>query len=162
MNLGIERDGARRAGRGSRRSGAVSRRAYTLVEVLIALLLTIMLIASSLSAILFLNVRSARLAYYTEGATLVQRKMEAIQGTSYNPPNYPFTWTNVWITNHTKYGLDKGGTNLALASTIISKIEPVAAGHFVTVTGTFDAPTANHPIVIQLQTVLNVFSGGQQ
>ena len=47
-----------------------------------------------------------------------------------------------------------------VSGNVVSKVQPVAAGHLITVTGTFRAPY--RPVSVTLQTVVNNFSGGQQ
>ena len=58
------------------------------------------------------------------------------------------------------FALDQAGQTFRIPGTIISKTEPVAAGHLVTVTGTFQTP--GRPFSVSLQTVVNEYSGGQQ
>jgi hypothetical protein len=122
--------------------------------------LLMILIASSMSILVYLNTSAARLADHTAATAAVHGRLEAIRAATYNPPNAPFyVATTVSITNQVKVALGKDGSYLE-PGTIISTIEPKASGHLVTVKGTFQA--RGKPLEIELQSLVNRFAGGQQ
>ena len=140
-------------------------RAFTLIEVLITVALMLLRIASSFSALMFLNRSSSSLSGYVAAMAAVQGKVEKIRALTYNPPsgNYFKSTTTRWPNNQAIF-LNKAGTNLLVTGTVVAEIQPtgtnVGAGHLVTVTGTFATP--GKPTVVTLQTIVNKFSGGQQ
>ena len=147
-------------GRGVHRPTPGLIRAFTLLEVMLTMSLVVVLIASSMSALLYLNSASARLADHTAAMAAVQGRVEAIRAATYNPPNAPFfTATEVKLTNVVSVAVGKNGDYLE-PGTIVSTITPSAAGHLVTVTGTFQARGV--PLVITMQTLVNRFAGGQE
>ncbi len=139
-------------------------RAFTLIEVLVTMALVVVLMASSFSALIFLNRSSSSLASHVAATAAVQGQLEKVRALTYNPPNgsYFKSTTTRWTNNQAIF-LSKEGTNLLVAGTIIAEIQPSgthgAAGHLVTVTGTFATP--GKPTVVSLQTLVNRFSGGQ-
>ena len=143
-----------------RNLGNQSARGYTLVEVMVvaALLTSLMVVAAG--SIYSGNLVSHRLAAYTAGFAVVQAKVEDIRAATYNPPNSPFGASAVVLTNASSIALDQAGATFVVSGTVTSKIEPVASGHLVTVTGTFQ--TQRSPITVTLQTVVNKYSAGQQ
>ncbi len=71
--------------------GARRTAAFTLIETVISVALLLVLIISSISAILFLHRSSSRLSEYVAATSFVKARIEAIRGATYNPPNSPFT-----------------------------------------------------------------------
>ena len=146
---------------GTRLYRLARQRAFTLVEVTLTVGLLLLVISSSLSALVFLNRSSARLADHTAAMAAVHGRIEAIRAASYNPPNAPFyTAAPVNITNQVQIALSKSGTNYLVPGTIISTITPVASGHLVSVSGTFQA--RGQSMVLKLESLVNRFAGGQQ
>lgn len=136
-------------------------RGFTLVEVVIVTALLGLMIIAGLGATMAMQAASKRLSEHTAARALVQAKLQAIRAASYKPPNSPFTAATVYLTNSASICLDKAGQKFLIPGTISAKIEPVPpAGHLVTVTGTFKAP--DRTIRVQVDSVVNRFSGGQQ
>ncbi len=144
----------------ARKQPAAPRSAFTLVEVMIIMALLLVLMISSSVSMLVLDRSSRRLADYTSAMALVEAKIYDIRAATYNPPSTSFSTNNVFLTNSVSIALDQAGQTFRIPGTIISKTEPVAAGHLVTVTGTFQTP--GRPFSVSLQTVVNEYSGGQQ
>jgi hypothetical protein len=134
--------------------------AFTLVEVMVGSGLLLTLIVGCCSAIFAMDLSSRRLADYTAAMAVVQAKIEDVRGATYKPPNSPFGLTTTYVTNTDYIDLDQAGATFRVSGTVISKFEPVAAGHLVTVTGTFQ--TSSKPLTVTLQTIVNQYSGGQQ
>ena len=142
------------------RTAPASERAFTLMEVMVVMALMTILIVSGFSAILSMKVWSNRLADYTGAMAVVEAKVQDLRAAKYNPPNAPFFG---YTTNQTSSGsidLNEAGAKFLITGTVVSRIEPVANGHLITVTGTFPAP--HQPISVTLQTLVNKYSGGQQ
>jgi type II secretory pathway pseudopilin PulG len=139
---------------------ARSTRAFTLVEVQVVMLLVIILIAAGIGSILAMDISSRRLGDYTAAMALVEAKIQDIVAATYNPPSQYFKTNTVSITNNNSISLDKAGTTFKVTGTVVSEIKPVASGHLVTVTGTFQEPKKS--ITVSLQTVVNKFTQGQQ
>jgi Tfp pilus assembly protein PilV len=133
---------------------------FTLMEVLIVMGLVMMLIAVGMGAMFSMNLCTRRTADYNAALAVVEAKIEDIRAATYNPPNSPWTSSTVYLTNNTSVALDQAGVTFKVAGTVISTITPVAAGHLVTVTGTFKEPRG--ALTISLQTIVNSYSGGQQ
>ena len=133
--------------------------AFTLVEVLVTMVLVLLLIIAGISSLVLMNRSSSRLADYTAAATIVRARVEAFIAATYNPPASPFTASTVRLTNAATISLNKAGTNYLVSGSVISVIQPVAAGHLVTVTGTFQTP--GKPLTVSEQTLVNKFCGGQ-
>ena len=140
---------------------------FTLIEVMIAMGILTILIIGSFGAICFNTQASFKLADRTAICGLVRAKLEAVRAASYNPPdsNFRALPTVVYLTNSHSIALNKAASGYLVTGTIITKIEEVKAGtntlgHLVTATGTF--LTSGKPITVQMQTVVNKFSGGQQ
>jgi hypothetical protein len=127
--------------------------------MIVMLLLTVLMIAG-FGGLYSMDLCSRRSADYTAAMAVVEAKIQDIKAVYYNPPIYPFTATNVYVTNSDSVSLDKAGTSFRVAGTLVSEIKPVSAGHLVTVTGTFQEPRG--VLTVSLQTVVNKFSGGQQ
>src|SRR5258706_906448 len=125
-------------------------RAFTLIEVMVTMLLLSILTIAGMGAIYSMDLCSRRLADYTAATALVEAKIQDIKAASYNPPNAPFGASTVYITNADSISLNQAGTSFKVPGTLISEIKPVAAGHLITVTGTFQEPRGN--LTIQLQT----------
>jgi hypothetical protein len=119
-----------------------------------------LLIVGAAGAICTGNLISRRMSDYTAAMAVVEAKVEDIRAATYNPPNSPFGSTAVTLTNASSIALDQAGTTFVVSGTVTSKIEPVASGHLVTVTGTFQ--TRRTPITVTMQTVVNKYSAGQQ
>jgi hypothetical protein len=112
-----------------------------------------------MNALFVMDNSSRRLADMTAAMAVVQGQIESVRTNDYNPPLAPFL-ASATVTNSTaSISLDKGGTNYLVSGTLTTRIEPVASGHLVTVSATFN--TAGSPLRAQLQTVVNKFSGGQ-
>jgi prepilin-type N-terminal cleavage/methylation domain-containing protein len=145
--------------------GRTQQAGFTLTEVVIAMALVTILIIGSFSAIYFNTQASFNLADRTAIIALVRAKLEAVRAASYNPPDSYFKSTPVYLTNSHSIALNKDGSGYLVSGTIITKIEEAKSGtntvgHLVTATGSFR--TAGKPITVQMQTVVNRFSGGQQ
>ena len=144
--------------------------AFTLIEVLVTVALMLLLIATSFSALMFLNRSSASLSSQVAAMSVVHGQIEKISALTYNPGSGYFrsSGTN-WTTTNGIF-LSKSGTNLLVRGILTNVVTPytvstpdggnVTLGHLVTVTGTFYTPYA--PTVVSLQTIVNKFSGGQQ
>lgn len=132
---------------------------FTLMEVMVVMGLITILVVTTFSGILSMKLGSSRLADYTAVMAVVEAKVEDIRVATYNPPNYPFGSSTLYITNNNSVALNQAGAMFLIPGTVVSKIEPVAGGHLVTVTGTFQ--TSRTPISVTLQTVVNKYSGGQ-
>ena len=137
-----------------------AKRGFTLVEVMVVMALVTILIAAGFGATYSMDLCSRRVADYTAVMAVVDAKVQDIRAVYYNPPNYPFRSSVVYVTNSDSISLDKAGTTFKVSGTLISRIEPVTGGHLVTVTGTFQEP--RKPIVVTIRTAVNKFSGGQQ
>ena len=139
--------------------------AFTLIEVLVTVALMLLLIATSFSALMFLNRSSASLSSQVAAMSAVHGQLEKFTALTYNPPsgNYFKSTATRWTNNQSIY-LGKTGTNLLVSGKLVTEISPVGTnvgtGHLITVTGTFATPYA--PTVVSLQTIVNKFSGGQQ
>ena len=130
------------------------------MEVMVVLALLTALIAGAAGALYSSNLISRRLSDYTAAFAVVEAKLEDIRAGTYNPPNSPFGSTPVTLTSATTIALNQAGVSFVVPGTLTSKIEPVASGHLVTVTGVFQ--TRRKPITVVLQTVVNRYSAGQQ
>ena len=122
--------------------------------------LVALLIVAGFGALFSMDLCSRRLADYNSATAVVQAKVQDIKAVYYNPPNYPFKASTVYVTNSDSISLDRAGTSFKVSGTLVSEIKPVPAGHLVTVTGTFNEPRG--AIKVSLQTVVSKFSGGQQ
>ena len=134
--------------------------AFTLIEVMVVMLLLTIMLISSAAGIMAMDRSSRRLADYTAAMSVAEAKLHSIRAATYNPPNSPFKSTNVWLTNTSAISLSKAGTNFLVSGTVVSKIQPVSAGHLVTVTATFQEPPRS--ITVSLQTLINRYTTGQQ
>lgn len=139
--------------------GSLKEVGFTLMEIMVVMALATIMVISIFSGVISMKMNSSRLADYTSMVAIVEAKVQDIRGATYNPPNSPFGSTTIYLTNQNSIALDKAGVSFQIPGTVISKIEPVAGGHLVTVTGTFQAPKL--PISVTLQTVVNKYSGGQ-
>ena len=138
----------------------LAERAFTLIEVMVVMLLFGILLVAALGGLFSMDLCSRRLGDYTAAMAIIEAKVQDIRGINYNPPNFPFTASTVYITNNNSISLDKGGTIFKVPGTVVSAIKPVASGHLVTVTGTFVEPRGS--LTASLQTVVNQFSGGKK
>jgi type II secretory pathway pseudopilin PulG len=134
--------------------------AFSLVEVLIVLGLVMILIGASMGAILSMDRCTRRTADYNAALSVVEAKIEDIRAATYNPPNSPWRSATVYLTNNSSVALDQAGVTFKVPGTVISTITPAAAGHLVTVTGTFQEPGG--ALSMSLQTLVNKYSAGQQ
>ena len=134
--------------------------AFTLVEVLIVMGLVMILVTAGMGAILAMDLCTRRTGDYNAALAVVEAKIEDIRAATYNPPNSPWKSTPVYLTNSSSVALDEAGVTFKVPGKLISKIEPVASGHLVTVTGTFSEP--KRALTLSLQTVVNKYSAGQQ
>ena len=144
----------------NRRKPRPGEEAFTLVEVMVVMLLLTMLIVASGAGIMAMDRSSRRLADYTAAMAVAEAKMHSIRAASYLPPTSPFKTNTVYLTNSSSIALANAGTNFLVSGTVLSKIQPVAAGHLVTVTATFQEP--NQSFSVTLQSVVNRYSGGEQ
>ena len=133
--------------------------AFTLLEVLIASGLLLGLVLASMNALFVMDNSARRLAEMTSAMALVQGKLEEVRTNVYNPPLAPFTANATVTSNAVSIALDKGGTQYLMPGSLLTRIEPVASGHLVTVSASFNG--LGTPVKAQLQTVINKFSGGQ-
>jgi prepilin-type N-terminal cleavage/methylation domain-containing protein len=146
---------------GTSKGSPANEHAFTLVEVLIVMGLIGLLMISGMGALFSMDLCSRRTADYNAALAVVEAKIEDIRAATYNPPNGTnFNSTTVWLTNSDSIALDKAGVTFKVPGTLVSKIEPMASGHLVTVTGTFQEPRL--VLTVSLQTVVNKYSGGQQ
>jgi hypothetical protein len=122
--------------------------------------LTLVLIAVGMGALFSMDLCTRRQADYNAALSVVEAKIEDIRAATYNPPNSPWLSTAVNLTNIDSVALNQAGVTFQVPGTLISTITPVAAGHLVTVTGTFQEP--RKVLTITLQTVVNSYSAGQQ
>jgi prepilin-type N-terminal cleavage/methylation domain-containing protein len=135
-------------------------RGFTLVEVVIVTALLSLLIIAGLGATTAMQVASVSLSEHTAARALVQARLQTIRAASYKPPTSPFTAGTVYLTNNVALCVDKAGTKYLVPGTLIAKVEPVTSGHLVTVTGSFKFQ--NRTIRVQVDSVVNRFSGGRQ
>lgn len=136
------------------------RAAFSLVEVLVVMGLAMILIVGGLGGLLGMNLCSRRTADYNAALAVVEAKVEDVRAATYNPPNSPWTSGTVYLTNSDSIALNQAGVTFKVPGTVITKIEPVGAGHLVTVTGTFTEPRRS--LSVTLQTLVNKYSSGQQ
>jgi prepilin-type N-terminal cleavage/methylation domain-containing protein len=132
---------------------------FSLMEVMVAMLLLGILLIAAFGGLFSMDLCSRRLGDYTAAMAIVEAKVQDLRGINYNPPNFPFGASTVYITNNNSISLDKGGAIFKVPGTVVSEIKPVASGHLVTVTGTFVEPRGS--LTANLQTVVNQFSGGK-
>lgn len=156
----VELDDPIRAALRGRRAQAPGKSAFSLVEVLVVLGLMTFLILAAMGALLSMDMSTRRGADYNAALAVVEAKVADIQAATYNPPNSPWTSSTVYLTNSDSISLDQAGVQFKVPGTLVSTISPAAAGHLVTVTGTFNEPRKS--LTITLQTVVNKFSAGQQ
>jgi type II secretory pathway pseudopilin PulG len=135
-------------------------RAFSLVEVMIVMGLIMMLMVAGVGALLTMNLCTRRTADYNAALAVVEAKIQDIRAATYNPPNYPWTSSTLYLTNSDSIALNAAGITFQVPGTVISTITPVSAGHLVTVTGTFQEPRL--ALTVTLQTVVNKYSAGQQ
>lgn len=159
MRLGSQRSvgtGRTVAGSGKTAGG------FTIVETVLAMALTVLLCISTLGAILEMQVSSKRVADYTGAMAVAEAKVQDIRAVYYNPPNWPFTLSTVYVTNQDSISLNQAGTTFQIPGTVVSKIDyQGSVGHLVTVTATFNTARGK-PVTATLQTVVNGYSGGMQ
>jgi competence protein ComGC len=142
-------------------TAAAGQRAFTLVEVCIVLVLVMILVVAGMAGLYSMDVCSHRTADHIAAMAVVQAKVQDIIAATYNPPNANFASTTKYLTNSGAISLAMAGTSFKVPGTLISELKPVASGHLVTVTGTFQEPRGG-AITVQLQTIVNKFSAGQQ
>jgi type II secretory pathway pseudopilin PulG len=142
---------------GRRRAGHSG---FTLIEVVIGIMLLMTLIVSAIGAITLLDRASRSQAEDTTALEIAQGKLEEFQATKYNPPVSPFLSTTTWTTNQVVLALNKTGTTNRAVGVLISKVEPAANGHLVTVMVSFTNMNIT-PVTAQLQTLINKQSPGQ-
>lgn len=138
---------------GDRRRSA---RAFTLIEVMITTVLLVMLVTAGLYALAQLDHFSRRNAEYTSVMAVVAGSLEAMKALEYNPPLSPFGPDTTQTTNATEIALSSDGKSYTMKGKVVTRIEPVANGHLVTVTGYFT--NWNLPYEVTLQNVINSFS----
>jgi type II secretory pathway pseudopilin PulG len=140
--------------------GRHSQKAFTLVEAMVVTLLTVMVIASCIGLCVAMNYNTARQASYTSALSVIEGKLASIQGTAYDPPYAPFTSSTTSITDtNDAIHLSQDGTNFMIPGSVVSTFEPIAFGHLVTVTGTFQFP--GQPLTVSIQGIVNKYSAGQ-
>lgn len=133
---------------------------FTLVEVMIVVALVVMLIIAGIGATTAMQMSAKRVSDHTSVRAVVQARLQAVRAASYRPPNFPFTAAVVTLTNNAAIYLDKTGQKYLVAGQVKTRIEPVPTGHLVTVSGRF--PVGKRVIAVELSSVVNKFSGGQQ
>ena len=133
---------------------------FTLVETLVVMLLVLILMVAGFGGLYSMDFCSRRLADHTAATALVQAKLQDIMAATYNPPNANFGISTIYLTNSGSIALNQAGLTFKVPGTLISEIKPVASGHLITVTGTFQEPRGK--IVVSLQTLVNKYSAGQQ
>jgi prepilin-type N-terminal cleavage/methylation domain-containing protein len=158
MGLGQERGAGARSC--SLRNAGSKEAGLTLMEVMVVMALMTILMVGTFSGILSMKLGASRLADFTAMMAVAEARVEDIRVATYNPPNYPFGSSTLYLTNNRSIALDRSGATFFVPGQIVSKIELVPAGHLVTVTATFQTP--GKAISTTLQTVVNKFSGGQQ
>jgi type II secretory pathway pseudopilin PulG len=134
--------------------------AFTVMEVLVVMLLLAILIIASAAGIIAMDKSSRRLADYTAAMSVAEAKIQSIRAATYQPPASPFGASTVYLTNNSSISLAKSGTNFLVTGTVLSTIQPVAAGHLVTVTATFAEP--DRSFSVSLQSLVNAYTGGEQ
>ena len=130
--------------------------AFTLIEVLITTVLLLMLVTSGLYALAQMDHTGRRISEYTSVASIASGALEDIKAQPYNPPLGPFGPKASVTTNMIAIGLSKDGTNYAFSGAVITRIEPVADGHLITVQANFT--NWNRPYNVTVQNVVNAFS----
>jgi prepilin-type N-terminal cleavage/methylation domain-containing protein len=135
-------------------------RAFTLIEVMVVMGLTVILMVAGMGALLSMNLCTRRMADYNAALAVVTAKIQDIRAATYNPPNSPWTSSTVNLTNSGSIALNQAGVTFQVPGKVVSTITPVASGHLVTVTGTFNEPS--RALTVSLQTLVNKFSAGQQ
>jgi type II secretory pathway pseudopilin PulG len=133
---------------------------FTLVEVMIVIGLLVLLVIAGIGATTAMQMSSRRLSDHTSARAAVQARLQAVRAASYKPPNFPFTAGVVYLTNDASIYLDKTGEKFLVSGKVTTKIEPVTTGHLVTVSGRF--PIGKRVVSVELSSVVNKFSGGQQ
>jgi prepilin-type N-terminal cleavage/methylation domain-containing protein len=147
--------------RGLSFSGSSGASAFTLVEVLVVMGLIGLLMVAAMGALFSMDLCTRRTADYNAALAVVEAKVEDIRAATYNPPTGTnFNSTTVCRTNSSSIALDKAGVTFQVPGTIVYTIQPITSGHLVTVTGTFQEP--RQVLTVSLQTVVNIYSGGQQ
>jgi type II secretory pathway pseudopilin PulG len=136
------------------------RQGFTLVEAAVVMGLVMVLIAAGLGAIFSMDLCTRRTGDYNAALAVVEAKIEDIRAATYNPPSFPWTSTTIYLTNRDSIALDQAGVSFLVPGTLVSTITPVAAGHLVTVSGTFQEP--RRTLTVSLQTIVNNYSAGQQ
>src|SRR4051812_21779755 len=121
----------------SRRLAGKRHAAFALVEVVISMGLILVVVIAAVGGIIFMGQTSGRVGDYTAATSVARAKIEDIRAATYNPPNYPFQSTTLYLTNSDWISLDQAGATFKIPGTVISKIEPVASGHLITVTARF-------------------------
>jgi prepilin-type N-terminal cleavage/methylation domain-containing protein len=134
--------------------------AFTLAEVMVTAAIMVILIVAAFAGIAAMQRSASRLADYTAAVAVVEAKVQDIRAATYNPPNYPFGSSVLYLTNDKAIALDHAGATFKVTGKVISKIEPVSGGHLVTVTGSFAEP--KKPLSLSMQTIVNKYSGGRQ
>ncbi len=127
---------------------------------MVVLVLLMILMIGSFAAIFFMDRTSRRLADHTAAMAVAEAKVQQIRAATYKPPSPNFGAKTVTLTNSASISLDRAGQKFLVPGTVASTIQPVASGHLITVTATFQTP--GRPLSVELQTVVNKFSGGQR
>jgi hypothetical protein len=140
--------------------------AFTLIEAMMVLLLSVMLIGSAISLCLVMNYNSARQAYYTAAMSIVEGGIADLRAFPYNPPNYPFQASTLVLTNaNYPIRLGQDGTNLVIPGAVYSTIQPLGTyQHMITVMWTNalpGQPADPVPMSVSLQSIVNRYSAGQ-
>jgi len=119
-----------------------------------------MLMLAGFGAIFSMDLCSRRQADYNAVLAVVEAKVQDIRAATYNPPNANFGTNTTYLTNSDAVSLNHAGVTFLISGTLRSELKPVASGHLVTVTGTFQEPQG--ALTVSLQTLVNKFSGGQE
>src|SRR5262249_44476706 len=150
----------KRSERRARWCGRAGASGFTLIEVVIGIAMLFMLIVSAIGAVTLLDRASRSQSEDTTALEIAQGKLEEFQATKYNPPLSPFVSTTTYTTNQVILALNKTGTNTRAAGILVSKVQPVANGHMVTVSVVFTNMNLT-PVTATLQTLINQHSPGQ-
>jgi hypothetical protein len=126
-----------------------------------------MLMLAGFGGLFSMDLCSRRMADYTAATAVVEGKIQDVMAATYNPPNTTnFDVNTTYKTNSDFISLDQAGTTFKVPGTLVTQLKPITTpsgvliGHLVTVTGTFQEP--RRTITVQLQTLVNKYSAGQQ
>ena len=141
-------------------SRAASRNSgFTIIEVSIVSGLSLILFIATLSSITFLDQSTRRLAEYTAATAIAQGALESIRAQEYNPPLAPFTSSETNIVTEVTIALDKADTEFLVPCEVVTHIEPIWEGHYVSVSVNFEF--MGKSISMSVESVVNEYSSNQ-